>query len=130
MRILLKNMENKPLFKKTDIIIIALVLLTAFLFALPGLIEKNKSSVAIITADNEIIAEIPLNGAEERTLEVNGTKITVRNGEIFFSESVCKDKVCVKTGTLKNPGDSSACIPNKVSIYIKGQSDEFDVIAY
>ena len=123
-------MENKPLFKKTDIIIIALVLLTAFLFALPRFIGKNGNPVAVITAGNEIVAEIPLNGADEQTLEVNGTKITVRDGEIFFSESACKDKVCIKTGTLKNPGDSSACIPNKVSVYIKGQSDDFDIIAY
>lgn len=123
-------MENRKLFKQSDFLIIAVCLLIAGIIFLPGFFSKNKNLTAVITADNQIFKEISLSDAPEQTFEVNHTTITVKNGEIFFSESDCKDKICVKTGILKHSGDSSACIPNNVSIYIKGKAKDFDVITY
>lgn len=124
------SLYNKKLFKKSDILIIAGCLLLAGVVFLPRLFGQNENLTAVITADNQIFQEISLADAPEQTFEVNHTKITVKDGEIFFSESDCKDKVCLKTGKLGNAGDSSACIPNKVSIYIKGGTDEVDAVAY
>lgn len=123
-------MENKPLFKKTDILIIGAVLLLALMCMIPRFFGGKGDPVAVITADNEIVAEIGLKNAAEQTIEVNGTKITVKNGEISFTDSDCDDKICIKTGALNSPGDSSACVPNRVSIYVKGEVGDFDVVAY
>ena len=123
-------MENKKLFKKSDLLIVAACLMIAGLSLLPKLFTSNENLTAVITADNSIYKEIPLNAPDGQTIEVNNTKIIVKNGEIYFAESDCKDKICVKTGHLTEAGDASACVPNRVSVYIKGGDSEFDAVAY
>lgn len=125
-------MNKIPFFKKSDLFIICIFLLIALVVFLPTLSEKDKTLTAVITADGEAVTEIRLSDNTEEEIKINDTVIKINGKSVFFAESNCPDKVCIRTGKLDSHGDSSACVPNKISIYIKGEKteDDIDIMAY
>jgi hypothetical protein len=93
---------------------------------------------AQITVDGVMVREVNLSKDEEFALEQNPrVHFQVRRGAIAFIESDCPDKVCIHSGFLDTPGQTAACLPNKVLLYIYGEDkpsepydeNEMDVIA-
>ncbi len=125
-------MDKKPFFRKSDFLIIAVCLLFALIFFLVSISGKGGISTAVISADGEELTRIVLGEGVSETVNVNGAVITVDGNTVFFSESDCPDKTCVKTGKLSSSGQSSACVPNRVSVIIEGNKVEngVDIIAY
>lgn len=125
-------MNKIPFFKKTDLLIIGVFLLIALVVFLPTLFGKDKTLTAVITADGETVTEIELTDSTKEEIKINGTVIKTDGKSICFTESNCPDKTCIRTGKLDSSGDSSACIPNRVSVYIKGEKtqDGIDIMAY
>lgn len=125
-------MNKISFFKKSDLLIIGIFLLIALIVFLPTLSDSEKTLTAVITADGETFTEIRLTDSTEEEIKINGTVIKINGKTVFFAESNCPDKVCVKTGKLDSHGDSSACVPNRVSVYIKGEKteDDIDIMAY
>ena len=125
-------MNKIPFFKKSDLLIIGIFLLIALVISLPTLADSEKALTAVITADGETFTEIRLTDSTQEEIKTNGTIIKINGKTVFFAESNCPDKVCVKTGNLDSQGDSSACVPNRVSVYIKGEKteDDIDIMAY
>ncbi len=122
-------MNKTPLFRKSDIIIILVCLLTALIFFLPSLFSSDNNLTAVITADGETVKEIVLTDSTDETIEIDGIVIKAQGRSIYFENSDCPDKVCVRSGNLDSKGESAACVPNRVSVYIKG-SDNFDIMTY
>lgn len=125
-------MNKIPFFKKSDLFIICIFLLIALVVFLPTLSEKDKTLTAVITADGEAVTEIRLSNNTEEEIKINDTVIKINGKSVFFAESNCPDKVCIRTGKLDSHGDSSACVPNRISVYIKGEKteDDIDIMAY
>lgn len=124
-------MENKPLLKKTDIILIAVLLAFALIVSLPSLLTKDDKLTAVITENGETIRTInDLSNAEDETIEINGAVIIIKDGEIGFAENDCEDKICVKSGMLSKKGDTAACVPKRIVITVSGGSDDVDAIAF
>ncbi|MBR5772398.1 MAG: NusG domain II-containing protein [Clostridia bacterium] len=119
------------LFGKTDFIIIALVLAAAGLFfVLNG--TQDKALTADIIVDGEVIESVNLDEVTGKT-EINPHTepeviIAAENGEIFFEEAECKDKICVHTGKLSRKGDTAVCLPAKTVVSIRGSS--VDAVTY
>lgn len=124
-------MKNIPLFNRKDIILIAVLLLIAGVFMLFGSF-RAEGQTATVTCGGETVTVIDLATAQNETFTVNGTVIEVKDGSIAFVDSDCADRTCVRTGSLKNSGDASACVPNKVAISISGEKTDgdVDIIAY
>lgn len=120
----------KKLFMRKDIVVIVAVLLLSALIFLPNLFGSNKL-IADIYLNGEIIESIDLNNVEKSyTLSpTDKTLITVKKGAICFSEAECRDKLCVNSGWLTAKGQTSACLPEKTVIVIKGSS-EIDMMTY
>lgn len=125
-------MNKIPFFKKSDLLIIGIFLLISLVIFLPTLSDSEKTLTAVITADGETFTEIRLTDSTQEEIKINGTVIKINGKTVFFAESNCPDKVCVKTGKLDSYGDSSACVPNRVSVCIKGEKTEndIDIMAY
>ncbi len=119
--------------KKTDIIIVAFILILAFVgwywIYLRQKEQPKKPEVnATIFIKNNPIIILPLKEGEERDIEIPGKESVLlhlsNDGSIFFKKSNCPDQVCVKQGKLKISGQSAACLPNEV--FIKVESAEED----
>lgn len=75
---------------------------------------------AIIRKDGNIIKQVQLDG--NKSFRVDSITFEVRNGAIRFAESDCPGQECVHAGFLDRPGSSMACLPNRISVTVTGQS--------
>lgn len=126
-------MKRRGFIGKRDIIIVAAVLVCAALLLIPSALKKDR-----------LTAEIFVNGKTEYTIELNEVEeeydisikdrlpvtITVGRGYIFFKESECPDRLCVKSGRLYKNGQSAACLPARVVISVKGSEKAPDALTY
>ncbi|MGN0543151.1 MAG: NusG domain II-containing protein [Acutalibacteraceae bacterium] len=119
------------LFRKGDIAVIAVILAAAAIFAvLVRLGGENPR--AVITVDGETVETIDLSQVKEKIIirpeTVPEVVITAENGEIWFEQAECEDKLCVKAGRLSRRGDTAACLPAKTVITITGA--DVDAVVY
>ena len=75
---------------------------------------------AVIRVDGEVYKEVDL--AIDQVIEIGSVRIEVKDGAIAFIESDCTAHTCVKAGWLSTPGASAACLPNRISITVTGES--------
>lgn len=115
----------KTIFSKADIVLFILLLL----IAAAGIIwmsSGGQAQTAVIRQDGKVVKEVPLN--VDQTFWVGDVEITVEDGAIAFIESDCPNKECIHAGWLRMPGATAACLPNRISITLTGES-EVDAIA-
>lgn len=100
---------------------------------------KSENAIAVIKQDGKIVKKIDLSKVKEKEkfkieYNSNGHKgynvIEVDKGSIRFIDANCPDKICVKSGTLKKPGETAACLPHKLIITIEKNNNEVDAVSY
>lgn len=125
-----KNLKNIPLFRRNDLILIAVVLAAAaVLFCFNSFSQEGKT--AVVTLDGEEVTVINLETAEDEKFSVGNVTVEVKNGTVGIVDSDCPDKTCVKTGELSKCGDASVCVPNRVAVEITDDNaDDIDIMAY
>lgn len=112
----------KSLWNKKDLLFITAILLAAglaFLFFRPQ--PSESLSRAEISVDGKTAMELDL--SEDQVLTVDGAgggynRIQVRDGAVSVLEASCPDKVCVHTGTVRYPGETIVCLPNRMIITV------------
>ncbi len=124
-------MENRPRAKRGDLVLLSMGLVIGVVlmgFYLNGSAQKPELSegrIAVITRDGTKRAEIDLDKVIEPQYFTYDdgihVKILAENGTIRFVEADCPDKICIKTGTLTNPGDQAICMPSKTIVRISDQ---------
>lgn len=125
--------------KPLDIIIIILVVITSmvtlgiFQMTTKGNYDEKYIEISV---DGEIIETIVLDentGAEPFTIktELGTNVIEIANDSAAIIQADCPDELCVKDGSISEPGEIVVCLPHKVVIEIKGKSSsEVDDISY
>ncbi|APH17144.1 hypothetical protein NPD5_1715 [Clostridium sporogenes] len=100
---------------------------------------KSENAVAVIKQNGKIIEKIDLSKVKEKKeLKINYNDkdhkgyntIEIDKGSIRFIDADCPDKVCVKSGVLKKPGETAACLPHKLIITIEKNNDKVDGVSY
>ncbi|EQB3098747.1 NusG domain II-containing protein [Clostridium botulinum] len=100
---------------------------------------KSENAVAVIKQNGKIIEKVDLSKVKEkRQLKINYNDkdhkgyniIEIDKGSIRFIDADCSDKVCIKSGVLKKPGETAACLPHKLIITIEKNDKEVDEVSY
>lgn len=93
---------------------------------------RGVARVALIETRDGQSARMALD--HDATLSIVGRRgpstIEVRAGRARFVDSPCPQKLCVRAGWLERAGDSSACVPNGVSLRLLGDDPAYDAITY
>lgn len=117
-----------------DIAILLLaVILTAWLYErfwftnhAPGSAETLSIQVAQQTPQKYSLKD-------DRIIVIEGHKgrshIEIKQGKARFIHSVCRNQFCVFHGWLSTPGDTIACLPNRISMTLQGRLNEYDALA-
>lgn len=118
--------------KKSDIIVIAVVLCAAALVFLCLNLFSAGGRTAVVEQNGTVIAELPLD--EDTVFEVkSGGKTTnvveVKGGKVSVTEADCPDKICRKHRAISKSGESIVCLPNKVIVTVSGGDGEVDGVA-
>jgi hypothetical protein len=121
--------------KITAIVIAGLVVVSTVGVLIFMYISKGSHHIAEIKQDGKVIRTIDLDSvtaAEEIRISYGGeyNVIRVDEGKIRIIDADCPDKLCVKTGWIKEPGQSIICLPHKLIITIQGGSKEIDENVY
>lgn len=115
------------MFKKWDIIIIVILLCISLIPELVfGVImgKHYNGTYAEITIDGKFYKKINL--SEHRgedqidiTTSYGDNIINVKDKSIKVIDADCKDKICVRSGFISEPGQIIVCLPHKLMIEIK-----------
>ena len=103
--------------KKGDIILtVSLTVVSVVLFAVFFIIV-GKAETVVISKDNKVLYELPLN--EENEIDLGSNTVVIKNSEVYVEKADCKNQVCVNHKPISNKNQTIACLPNKVLIEIK-----------
>lgn len=114
--------------------IVGIILLIIVLISFGGVsiyktLVKGSENIAVIKRDGTVIKTIDLNkvaGAQEFKLSTGKDSyntILVEHNSISIKDSNCPHQECVKSGSISKPGQMIVCLPYKLIISIKGQSN-------
>ena len=116
--------------RKADyLVLVALVLIAALGYGLLALRGNSSNKILIIKHDNAIVERIALKGVQAETklsIPVKDGTIKIRydkNGA-WVESSPCPDKICVHQGKITKPGETAACLPEKVLLAIEEPAKE------
>lgn len=109
--------------RKADIVlIVALVVLAPVFWFLNRYFSAEKGVYAEIYKDSKLVYRIKLSTAAVGSFSVPGEPNVVfhiyPDKSIAFIESDCPNKVCIRSGRIKNTGQFVACLPNKILLKI------------
>ena len=116
------SQETQGKLKKyrIDIIVISAILVSALLFLLLMTIFKKDGAVVAVEINGEVVAEYPLD--KDGVFPLNGgtNVLVIENGAAYLSYSSCPDHVCENTGKIRHVGETIVCLPNRVTVTVKG----------
>ena len=123
---------KRRLLRPADLAIAAVLLLLAgALFLIP---RAGGGKTAVVVVGGETVSRIDLDAvAAPYELDLGcGVTLAVSPGEIRFAASDCRGQDCVRCGALKSAGQTAACLPNRVLVYVDGKpaADAPDAIVY
>ncbi|NLT39777.1 MAG: NusG domain II-containing protein [Clostridiales bacterium] len=118
---------------KTTTLILVFSLLLVFSTAALILIRFSGKAgeTAQIYSEGELLYEIDLSAVTQPyTIDLGGNTVLVEPGQISMLGANCPDKLCVRTGAIRNGSYPIVCLPNKVRIIIVNSAkDDIDAIS-
>ena len=119
------------LFRPGDWLIVAAgMALVAGLFT--TLWGKGAGATLVIRSDGAVVAEADL--TRDRDFSVPGplgvTIVSIRDRRVRVSRDPGPRQYCVKQGWLSRAGESALCLPNHVSVELKGSASPYDSLSY
>ena len=113
-----------------DGVVAACILAAAgiILWLLP--VSGQAGGTAVVTVDGVERMQLSLAVPGDYPLEVAfPMTLTVRDGQVYVSETKCPGEDCLHTGPISRSGQTIVCLPNRVVISIRGGSaDSIDAV--
>lgn len=111
---------NHKLIKKSDIILLVVILLVAVIGVSYIMSTKEPGGKVVISIDGEVIEEFQLSDDHEYQMVTdNGNNlIVIKAGVVDITEADCPDKVCVNHVPIENVGETIICLPHKLVVEI------------
>lgn len=117
-----------------------MILISAVLFLSIGIIVEGKlfretfphvSSEAVVYCDGQELQRIDLRKDMEIALPGGKMILSVEGGKIRVKASDCHRQMCVHAGSVRLPGETIVCLPNKTVIEVAaGGVSGVDAVAF
>lgn len=92
----------------------------------------DRGETVVIRAAGKVVETTTL--AQRRVVAVNGplgpTRIEIEPGRARVARDPSPRQLCVKQGWLTQSGQAALCLPNQVSLEIKGRTVAYDTLGY
>lgn len=118
--------NNTPAAKKKyrlDIIVISAILLISLVLLLIVMLSKEEGEVAVVEINGTVVATYSLQQNGEYSLNGGTNVLVIEDGKAYLNYSNCPDHTCEKTGKIQYVGQSIICLPNKITITVKGEAE-------
>lgn len=120
----------KDIFRKSDIVLIVSLFVTAVLFNF--ILYGGTTDRAVIKLDGETVETLNLSKNQSIIIDRDEiyVEIVVESGKVFINESSCPDKLCVRQGKISGRNQSLVCLPNRLVVEITGMPGGGDEPVY
>jgi len=114
------------IFKKADILLIAVLIIGAFAYGFISRASASAPSAAqiVIKQNGAVIATLSRTATESIELcDSDGVRLNIVrcvDGTAAMAESSCPDKNCIQQGKITRTGEVIVCLPNRVTVEIRG----------
>ncbi len=92
----------------------------------------DRGDTAVIRAAGQVVKTTTLTHAQ--TFSVDGplgtTQIEIEPGRARVARDPSPRQLCVKQGWLTQSGQAALCLPNQVSLEIRGRTSAYDTLGY
>lgn len=109
---------------RLDIIVVALLLLVSISLLIVTLTKKEQGNFVSVEIDGEVIAEYPLSQNGVFSLNGGTNTLVIEDGAAYVSYSNCPDHTCERTGKIRYVGQTIICLPNRITIAVRGDQTE------
>ncbi len=124
--------------KKGDLFIIVILAVAIISwYGINRLAGNEDKRQIVIEVNGNLYKKISMDeGMEQQEIHIdlgNGKYIDIAAGEdgAYVKDVTCPDRICQKTGLAGKVGQSIVCLPNKVVIYIEGNTEpEVDAVSF
>lgn len=87
---------------------------------------RKGGAEAVISVNGEEYGTYSL--AVEKEIAIEGAEgqenvIAISGGKVFMKSASCKNQICVRTGKISKAGQSIVCLPNRVTVTIRGGAE-------
>ncbi|MBE6646305.1 MAG: NusG domain II-containing protein [Ruminococcaceae bacterium] len=107
-----------------DILLISALLCLSLIIGLVVFLTRREGAYVVIEINGKETAKYSLSIDGEYSINGGTNILVVKDGEAYLTYADCPDKTCVKTGKIKHVGESIICLPNRVAITIKGNTED------
>ena len=116
--------------RRIDIIVIASLLLLSLASLLFITLTRKDGAAVEVTVNGEVVATYSLFVNGEYELNGGTNTLVIENGVAYLTDSHCPDKTCELTGKVRYVGQTVICLPNRLSVTVKGESrDGVDLVS-
>ena len=117
-----ENVQEKRRPGRAEILFIVGLLLISVAVVLILTLTRREGATAEVQIDGESVARYSLQKDGEYALNGGTNILVIKGGEAYLTYVNCPDLVCVKTGRIRYVGESIVCLPNRVSVVIRGEN--------
>lgn len=121
------------MIKKNDLILAGIILILALAAVFFITLTKKEGGEVVVTVEGEVYKTLPLD--KDTTLSIEDESghynvLEIKDGEVKMREANCPDKICVKHRAIHYNRESIICLPNKVTVEIRGgKENDIDIMA-
>lgn len=124
---------EKKLIRKNDIILLGGLLFVLAVITLIVFLTRQAGAEVVVSVDGQEVAAFSLDVDTTYEIESAGggrNLLVIEGGQAYLSDASCPDLLCVHMGKISRAGQSIICLPNKVTVEIRGKekSEEYDTI--
>lgn len=114
---------------KWELVMIAAMLLLSLALVLIISLTKEEGAVAVVEIDGDEVATYSLDTDGEYVLNGGTNVLVIEDGCAYLSYAECPDHTCVKTGKIRYVGESIVCLPNRLSVTVRGEGEGVDLVS-
>ena len=115
---------------RLDVLIVAALLLVSLALLLVMTLTREEGASVVVEIDGNTVATYSLYKNGEYVLNGGTNVLVIKNGQAYLNYSNCPDHTCEKTGKIQYVGQTIVCLPNRLTVTIKGDaSDSVDFVS-
>ena len=109
--------------RRWDAIVLTAIFSAVLLILVLSLVLRRPGAVAVVEVDGQTVGEYALD--TDGTFVLNGgtNTLVIEGGAAFVVNSDCPDRTCEHTGRVRYVGQSIVCLPNRLSVTIRGEAE-------
>ena len=107
---------------RLDVLIVAALLLVSLALLLVMTLTREEGASIVVEIDGQTVATYSLYQNGEYALNGGTNVLVIENGQAYLNYSNCPDHTCEKTGKIQYVGQTIVCLPNRLTVTIKGEA--------